>query len=286
MPLSDLTIGGALIFWSLAEWTDRALLQAGLARVGMAGYVPDPRQPCAALREALDEVLGGPRVLVRPLKKRDGFTVVREERGESANTYKQELVARVAANGSGPTLRFDPTDERAEPVRTAFENQLGLLHAGQVSTMLVAIAEGLSSTCLRPSGGLYWLPPHRLDEFQQAASAVEAAGQGKPSAVYILRHPMDADAIRAIHDAIVNEVQSESKRLHDEVVKGELGSRALKTRRDQAAALKSKVALYEEVLDVGLAGLHVAVDQADQAAAAAILIASAHPEPEEAAAAG
>jgi hypothetical protein len=45
------------------------------------------------------------------------------------------------------------------------------------------------------------------------------------------------------------------------------------------------VLLYEELLDVGLQGLHQAVDTADQAAAAAILLASAQPN-EQVASAG
>jgi hypothetical protein len=58
---------------------------------------------------------------------------------------------------------------------------------------------------------------------------------------------------------------------------GDLGERALETRRHQAGDLRQKVLLYEELLDVGLQGLHQAVDTADQATAAAILLASAQP---------
>jgi hypothetical protein len=97
---------------------------------------------------------------------------------------------------------------------------------------------------------------------------------------------MDADAVRAVRDAVVAEVQAEASRIHDEVLSGELGGRALDTRRSRARELQEKISLYEHLLDVGLEGLHAAVDRADQAAAAAVLLASAQGPEEEAACAG
>src|SRR5262245_41265475 len=217
MPEHNVELGGAVAFWSLAEWSRRDLLKLGLARAGLESHTPEPRPASAALKEALEEVLGGPRVLVRPLAKRDGFVVVREDRGQEANCYSQEMRARVQANGSAPCLSFEPLDDRAVKVQEAFQRQLGLLHATQVSACLVSVVESLGGARLRPSGGIYWLPGHRVDEFRRAALAVEEAGQGKPSAVYLLRHRMDADAVRAVRDAIVGEVQTEVKRIHDEV---------------------------------------------------------------------
>ena len=72
------------------------------------------------------------------------------------------------------------------------------------------------------------------------------------------------------------EVQAEAVRICDEVAAGDLGGRALETRKKQAADLRDKVLLYEDVLSVGLAGLHAAVDRADQAAATASLLLGAH----------
>jgi hypothetical protein len=104
--------------------------------------------------------------------------------------------------------------------------------------------------------------------------------------VYVLRHRMDADAVRAVRDAVVAEVQAEATRIHDEVMTGELGGRGLQTRRARAGQLREKISLYEHLLDVGLEGLRAAVDQADQAVAAAVLLASAQAPEEEEACAG
>ena len=94
MIRSDLEIGGAVAFWSLAEWSDRARLEAEFSPLGLHSLVPDPRPAPACLRAALDEVFAGPRVLVRPLATRDGFVVVKEDRGPAANRYQTELTAR------------------------------------------------------------------------------------------------------------------------------------------------------------------------------------------------
>jgi hypothetical protein len=280
MVESTIEIGGAVVFWSLSEWTRRDRLQDGFEAAGLAAFVPEPRLPAAALRDALEEVLGGPRMLVRPLQSRDGFTVVREDRGEHGNSYTQELVARI---DDAAGITFACADERATRVRDAYERQRGLLRAARVSGALVRVLEALGGTRLRPGGSVYWLPPHRLDDWQRAARAVEAAGAGRPNAVYVLRHRMDADAVRAVRDAVVAEVQAEATRIHDEVMTGELGGRGLQTRRARAEELRQKINLYEELLDVGLGALHVAVDQAEQAAAAAVLLASAQAHGDDAA---
>jgi hypothetical protein len=278
MVESHLDVGGAVVFWSLAEWTHRGRLTAHLAALDLEALVPDPRPAPAALRSALEDVFAGPRILIRPLASRDGFAVVREDRGLSANQYQTQLTARVLP-GDPPTLTFDPWDSRAVSVQGAYQAQLGRVSACQVSSSLVRIIEALGGTRLRPSGAVYWLPGNRVEEWTRIADAVEQAADGALSAVYMLRHRLDHDAIRAVRDAVVSEVHSEAIRIRDEVLGGELGGRALETRKKQAADLRQKVLLYEDLLSVGLKGLHRAVDEADQAAATAtILLGSTTPE--------
>ena len=81
------------------------------------------------VRDALDQVFGGPRVLVRPLAAKDGFTVVREDRGSDRNHYATALVARVT-EGKNPHPVIDPWEHPQVPaVRDAFATQLGRLPA-------------------------------------------------------------------------------------------------------------------------------------------------------------
>ncbi len=272
---SHLDVGGSVAFWSLAAWSDRDRLRQEFLSLGLESYVPDPRPASAALRDALDQVLGGPRVLVRPLAAKDGFAVVREDRGSDRNDYWTSLVARIP-NDPVPRPVFDPWDHPQVPaVREAFDTQLGRLPAAQLSAALVRVVDALGGTRLRPSGAVYWVPGPKLDDWARVGRAVEAAADGGQSAVYLLRHRFDADAVRAVRDAVVTEVQAEAERIQAEVAAGHLGGRALETRQSQAADLRAKVLLYEDLLNVGLSGLHRAVDAADQAAATAALLLSA-----------
>jgi hypothetical protein len=263
-------IGGAVVFWTAAEFTHRQRLQAAFDALGLGSFVPDPRPDSAVLRQALEEVYGGPRVLVRPLADRDGFAVVREDRGTVENQYHTLLVAKV----TGTQLQFEPATPRCEDVLRAFEQHRGRIPSVQLSACLVKVVESLGGTRLRPTGAVYWVPGHRLDAWTEVATAVEQASEGKPSAVYLLRHRFDAESVRAVRDAVVAEVQAEANRIQDEVLAGDLGGRALETRKKLAHALRDKVLLYEDLLNVGLVDLHKVIDAADQAAASAALLLS------------
>ena len=208
--------------------------------------------------------------LIRPLASKDGFAVVQEDRGLASNRYQTLLTSRVT--GDPPALTFDPCDSRAIAVQGAYQSQLERVSAIQVSGVLVRVVESLGGTRLRPSGAVYWVPGHRLDDFTHIARAIEESAEGRPSCVYMLRHRLDSDAIRAIRDAVISEVQTEANRIREDVITGSLGTRALETRQRQAADLRDKVLMYEDLLSVGLEGLHQAVDQADQAAATASLL--------------
>jgi hypothetical protein len=277
MTPNHLRLGGAVVYWTLSEFTFRDRLADGLADAGFGDLAPDARPATAALKAALEQTLGGSRILIRPLQSRDGFAVVEEERGQTENIYTQTLSARVEGEGAFARLAFSLADERSLAVQQAFDLHQGLIAAHQVSECLVSIVERLGGTRLRPSGGFYWLPEARLDLWQEVAAAVEKAAFGRPHACYVLRVAMDADAVRAVRDAIVAEVTAEANRIRNEVLSGELKERALESRRVEAEDLRDKVTQYEMLLDTGLASLREAIDAAEEAAAAAALLVSAQP---------
>ena len=263
--------GGAVVFWTAAEFTNRDKLQHAFDALDLGAYVPEPRPDSAVLRQALEDVFGGPRTLVRPLADRDGFAVVREDRGSRDNQYSTLLVARVA----GAQLQLEPVTSQAIDVQRAFDQHRGRLSASQLSSCLVKVIEYLGGTRLRPTGAVYWVPGHRVDQWSEVARAVESAHDGQATAVYLLRHQFDAEAIRAVRDAVVTEVQNEAQRIQKEVLQGDLGGRALETRQRQAQELRDKVLLYDELLQLGLSDLPQVVDAADQATATASLLLSA-----------
>jgi hypothetical protein len=277
MQEASLEIGGGVVFWTLSEWTSRNLLVQHFDRLGLLQFVPEQLATPTALREALEQTLGGARILIRPLAKRDGFAVVREERGSTGNHYVSEMTARVG-EGNHPVLYFEPNDDRSRLVEQAFYQQLGRISNGQLSSALVNVVENLDGTRLRPSGAIYWIPGPRLDDWGRIADAVERSADSGKSSLYLLRHRLDQEAIRAVRDAVVGEVKGEVKRIQGEIVSGELGSRALQARKQQAHDLRDKVNVYEDLLQVGLQGLHQILDDADQAVATASLLIGASQE--------
>jgi hypothetical protein len=274
-PTNDIRPGGAVVFWTLSEFSDSERLADGLADAGFGDLAPEPRPLTACLKAALQQTLAGPTRIVRPLQGRDGFSLVEERRGRRENYYAQALAVTVEGEGPAAYLDFHPLDGRAEAVRSAFALHRGLLACHQVSDCLVRVVGRLGGTSLRPRGGMYWLADDRLPSWEQAARATEKAAYGRPHACYRMRVAMDADAVRAVRDAVCAEVLADATRIRDEVLAGGLGGRALETRRQQALELRDKVQLYEGLLDTGLARLREAVDAAEHAAGAAALLAAA-----------
>src|SRR5690348_1259544 len=109
MVEGNIRIGGAVLFWTIGECTSRVSLLDGLDAAGFAAFVPEPRPPAGALKDALEHVLGGPTTLIRPLKTRDGFTVVTEQRGDHGNYYSNSLVARIEPDTL--QITFTPFDQ-------------------------------------------------------------------------------------------------------------------------------------------------------------------------------
>jgi hypothetical protein len=269
MIVSTVGLGGATVFWTLDEWSSLDKIKNGLLDLGLAKYVPEPRTPPAALKDALGEVYKLSTQLIRPLSAKDGFTVVEEGRGSDTNSYTTLLTAKIDKE---LRITIEPYDSYvAGDLASRFNKHRGLLCAANVATSLVCLLDSLGATRLRPKGSIYWLPDHKLGEWQTIVDVFETAGTGRGNKVYLLRNPMDADAIRAVRDAIVAEVSAEAARIERDVQSGELGERALENRKDEAEALRRKIGVYEDILGFGLTSLTEIVDKADGAACVAAL---------------
>lgn len=276
MTQNSLRIGGAVIFHTLGEWTDRAHLKDGLDAIGLGDFAPEPRTNASALKDALNDVFSASMYLVRPLETKDGFTVVKETRGigHVGNTYQTELSAAINDQSQ---ISFHPTDSRAHAIVEKYNTHLGLVRGTQVSSSLVSILASLGGTRLRPTGAIYWLADSQLGRWEEVVKVVEGAGvvgAGCRNACYILRHDFDADSVRAVRDAIVADVTAEAARINKEIESGNLGERALAHRQEEAVSLQEKVREYEALLGVGLASLHEQLEEAGAAACRAKILSS------------
>ncbi len=266
--------GGVLAFWSLAEFSDRETVLQGWGAADLAAFVPEPLPPVTILRDALAAVAAGPRTLVRPLAKRTGWAVVREDRGESGNAYTHLARAEVSEGGSVvvvPGTGWDPP--MTDKVMAAYAAMEGKVPAARLSAALVDVVCALGGVRLRPNGGLYFLPAARVGRWREAAEVAERAGGGR-SRCYLMQQEWTPDTVRAVRDAVTADVEAEAARLSADILSGELGEKALAARAREAAALRRKVGEFEHVLGVGLEALAALVDRVGTAHLAGELLSS------------
>jgi hypothetical protein len=275
MVVEKMPVGtGRVTYWTLAEWTDGARLKSEWGPLGLDELVPEPRRPVSCLKDALEEVFGSRDVLIRPLAARTGFTVVRETKGEDGNQYLNLFTARCVEGQGDPT--FTNLTDEVPVVVEAFRKYQGRVTAAQVGRALAdVVMKRVGGTRLRPSGGVYWVPGRGTGDWEAAAAALERAAVGGRSVCYQLDVDLDANAVIAVRDAIVREVADETRRLAEELRSGELGPRAVETRKGEAAALRRKVVEYERILGVGLDALKQGLDSVEQSHALATILESA-----------
>jgi hypothetical protein len=248
-----LRVDGSVTFWSLADNTNLDTLKAGLAAIphparydGWASYAPAPRSDNACLKDALSRLYGR-KCLVRPLAKRDGFALLKEV--PHRDNVEMVNQCSVTVNGAGAIEVLRGWCDGAL-LRDAMEEERKLVKPAQVTASLVAVLlKDLGAVTLRPSGGIYWVPDASLATWHQVSKAVEGAAATGKSAVYRITHQFDGDSIRAVRDALLDEVLREADRIEREVDQGELGERALKSRANEAQLLGRKVAEYEAILN-------------------------------------
>ena len=221
MTNDRLSIGGAVVFWRLAKSTSRSQVDAGLRRLGLDQYTPEPRSPLACLRAALPDVYRaakGHKQAVRPIKNGagKGFAVV-EEDPENAHAGDAWGTVRATAilqeNGA---VRLDPPSwEREEALKAGMAGAAEWLTAASVGNALVKLVEWCDGVALRPSGGVYWVRQDRLQEWEQIAEVFEQASAQKdregneqsPNAVYVMRVVADEQMVRAVGDALLSLAQ-------------------------------------------------------------------------------
>jgi hypothetical protein len=146
------------------------------------------------------------------------------------------------------------------------------LRGAAVTDVLTSTVNALAGTTLRPSGGVYWLRESQLATFAGIARACELASLDGKTAVYRVNHALDADALRAVHDAIVAEVERDANEIHRIATAEKTpGMGALLSVRGAASQLRDKLAEYERILGTQLPALADHIAAADTAAARAQL---------------
>lgn len=281
MSLIEKTVkyNGITTFWSLTDNTDRGILRQSLTDLGRADLIPSPKKDTQALLRALHKEFSGKETVIKSIKGTSGYTVCAGGRTlDGRDQYTENL--RVTFDENGALVFKSETSSLGslfcsaqDRVEAEFLRQRGLVSSAALGTILSGAAHSLSGIALRPRGGLYWIPQAQKGQWEQIVSAIKEAGQD--NAVYCLQTTTDKSTVTAVCDSLVAQVKVKLDQLESDIEEGDLGKRALSTRKSEALELDRLLQEYEGILGTTLTSLRERAEHAEAAAAMAIFDAMA-----------
>jgi hypothetical protein len=266
--------GGAVTFWRLAAQLRLDAIKDGLAELGLQDHSPSPRSSLACLRDAISAILARDKKknMLVPLDDKSGYAVIAAE-GDGGMTVgnlwgKVVYVVKIQDN----LLAMEPHDARVlSEIEDLFRASQGMISAPVAGKCLVDICKLLNGTCLRPSGGIYWMHESVLDLWGHVAQVFAKASEDGKSVVYLIRHSLDMDSVRAVCDSMIQEATSQLETIRAEITSGELGEQALQHREKLAEQIATKLREYEGYLGVSFETTRNLAEQMTDAQAFAAL---------------
>jgi hypothetical protein len=285
MNTQSMRIGGALCYWDITKSTSLPMIADGLKSFGLAKYIPEPRTQQSCLRAVLDDVYVPPekeqRYVVRPVKNGiTGFAVVSERPKDHAMPGDDwgTVIATAGFTEDG-TLVVEPHDyDKVRAIEDGMRGAAEWLPAASVGKCLSELIEYYDGVTLRSAGGLYWLNNTALDDWKRVADLFEAASvtaNTKPSNVYALSVTADDQMIRAVGNALTDEVEAACRAIEDDVKDPDMRPNVCLRRMEKAGEVEAKVRRYEAAFGEPMAKLTALTQQAATNAAMACLKASA-----------
>jgi hypothetical protein len=138
-------------------------------------------------------------------------------------------------------------------VREGFADAFRQLSTEDVSGWLVGLTENeLDAVLLRDSGGIYFVPRHKLELLRSVVAVVAEVSEHKINLVPAMP---SADAVSAVLDAVESEAGREASAIEEALTSGELGAKAAARRVETVQAIERKVARYEALMGTKLDAL-------------------------------
>lgn len=260
---------GVIVWWRLSgDVYDEELRAEWEARELDPKLLPSPPgKPTALSRAMADQATarGADRVLARPMADRGSKALVVEHASGEELAYHVAL--RATVNGSGdPT--FEPADHQAIPeILTSYARHLAALTADDVGGWLVKLVAYCDGVRLRDTGGVYFMPEARREEWRRMVTAIHAASGHRINGIPALRAE---DAVASILDAISEEARRIAADMQTEIDEG-LTKRKARNRIERCEQTEAKIARYEALLGVKVEGLRERLEGLRAALAVAAL---------------
>lgn len=261
---------GAVTWWRLSGTVEVTALYDAWAAAGLHDdLLPNAPSEQVALRRAL-EAYEGPHTKVVVLPKGAGYAVVDEsfrpgEDGKPEPEYVTRFKAWLGENGVTTSKR----DEVKALARKVVDAQLHLTVA-DMSAWLVKRAAAVDAIRLRDTGGIYFVPQAHRAMWLRIADVLT---QVSSSRIYEIPALHTKNAVEAVLVMLQEEVDEALARIESEIDSGDLGARALNTRRAECEAKLVKLSSYEHLLGSRLDTLRESITALDARVVEAAIVA-------------
>lgn len=261
MKTLSIQYNGSVTFWS-PKGCQLAALETAMSAAGLGDIVPQARTDMSSLRLACEKYADvncpqGQEWEVRPLLTPgvNGYETTWITRGEVRNTRTHAFSCAVD-NGFVKT-----TDGYASsPVVQAYFNMYkALVTPESIGKTLVRIAtDKLDGLCLRPSGGLYWIPDDHVGQWSLYAQVIENASG---TAVTTAAWEANASTIGCVRESLLSTVEAECKRLMVDLSDGKQHSDLFfHSRAQDVQRLLQRVETVESALQESLVDCRVRLE--------------------------
>jgi hypothetical protein len=204
---------GLLIFWDLADFSNRHKLSDALDPHGFVDLVPAQRTYASALRAALERTYPKPNFLVQSLLG-GGYEVVSITK--HATHSDMVGILQVFISATPPEVRWQ--NEPASEVHTHIADELRMVPSSDVNLMLGRILERLGGVNLKPGKAIYTLPVSLpgyeppLKVVAPLSKIIRECGIAGVNDIYMVGMYYNPDAMRAIKKTLEKEIASGSKK--------------------------------------------------------------------------
>jgi len=269
MEVKEINYNGACIYWALSDGTPIDEVKQGFKGLGLANLLPRMTNDAGALARALRTHFPNQRTLLRSITGGKGYAVVHEHDDKAVGKMQYREQVRVSFDSAGG-LVFKPSSPLLDAgIRESYRVESGKLSAAKMGTVLVRCAQHLGGIPLRPRGGFYWMPENKMSKWEQVAEIVSNANRGNKS--YALKTTADVETLSAVSDALKAQVTKRLEAVEASLQSDDQGKRALASKEKEARELDELMQDYEAVLGEALDDLRERAEEAEAAAALAIL---------------
>lgn len=280
---------GCMCFWDTSA-TDAGLLKERLASIGLEAFAPKARTVPAALKMAMKDFgkeleahhcksNGGKHKFIVQGKlnlEADGFELLDNCQMPSGQENLNEMVFTARVDGGGRVhvtelgsrfWQLNLTDGYTASVKLQewFDAYRMQAPGSTVGRSLVAIVNHLHGTCVRPVGGVYYLPDDTVAAWDDVVDAFESCGKNVISRVRVV---LDDRAAKTIRRAIVNELTEAAGTVLEDLIRNDIKDATVERRLQRARELRGKCQQYESILNDTLGEVHVILNEAERCQAA------------------